>query len=228
MADGRHGAVLFRDDAKRRQPRQHAVQRSDFQTDTANGRLLHRGRQAVCVLRPLEEREQDLEVDGWHREQLTWVWGHTELGNWGIKECLQGDCLSPTDISDESGAREVGSRLLYCVSPLVLVATFLAGALFLDVVLLSRKRWTRQLRLVELGLGLLAMASLVVMLVTAGAPRVAEAWFAARGWPIDSPDLLTAGATMRRIVLAGIWALLAWQVLQTVRRLARLFDAARV
>lgn len=117
---------------------------------------------------------------------------------------------------------DLGIRL-----PLTLLTAFWAGALALDIVLLRRKHWTRALRYVQIGVGIIAAAALVAMLVTAGPPRIDEAWFAARGWIIDSPDLLKAGTTLRRIVLAGIWALLGWQIWQTRRRILAIRSGAR-
>jgi hypothetical protein len=117
---------------------------------------------------------------------------------------------------------DLGIRL-----PLMLLTAYWAAALALDVVLLRRKHWTRALRYVEAGVGIVAAAALVAMLVTAGPPRLDEAWFAAQGWMIDSPDLLKAGTTMRRIVLAVIWGLLGWQVWQTRRRILSIRSAGR-
>lgn len=111
--------------------------------------------------------------------------------------------------------------------PLTLLTAFWGGALALDVVLLRRKHWTRALRYVEAGVGIVAAAALVAMLVTAGPPRIDEAWFATRGWIIDSPDLMKAGSTMRRIVLAVIWALLGWQIWQTRRRILAIRSVRR-
>lgn len=117
---------------------------------------------------------------------------------------------------------DLGIRL-----PLTLLTAFWAGALALDVVLLRRKHWTRALRYVEIGVGIIAAAALVAMLVTAAPARIDEAWFAARGWSIDSPDLLKAGTTMRRIVLAVIWGLLGWQIWQTRRRILAVRSGGR-
>jgi hypothetical protein len=117
---------------------------------------------------------------------------------------------------------DLGIRL-----PVTLLAAYWAGALALDVVLLRRKHWTRALRDVEIVVGMVAAAALVAMLVTAGPARIDEAWFAARRWTIDSPDLLHAGTTMRRIVLAVICGLLGWQVWQTRRRILAIRSARR-
>jgi len=112
---------------------------------------------------------------------------------------------------------DLGIRL-----PLTLLTAFWAGALALDVVLLRRKHWTRALRYVEIAAGVIAAAALVTMLVTAGPHRIDEAWLAARGWVVDSADLLGAGTKLRRLVLALIWALLGWQLWQTRRRILAL------
>jgi hypothetical protein len=117
---------------------------------------------------------------------------------------------------------DLGIRL-----PLALLTTFWAGALALNVVLLRRKHWTRALRYVEIGVGMVAAAALVAMLVTAGPARIDETWFAARGWIVDSADLLGAGTKLRRLVLALIWGLLGWQIWQTRRRLLALRPAGR-
>ena len=87
---------------------------------------------------------------------------------------------------------DLGIRL-----PVALLTAFWAGALALNVVLLRRKQWTRALRYVEIAVGVIAAAALLTMLVTAGPPRIDEAWFAARGWTIDSPALMKAGTTMQ-------------------------------
>jgi hypothetical protein len=112
---------------------------------------------------------------------------------------------------------DLGIRL-----PLALLTTFCAGALALNVVLLRRKHWTRALRYVEIGVGMVAAAALVAMLVTAGPARIDETWFAARGWIVDSADLMGAGTKLRRLVLALIWGLLGWQIWKTRRRLLAL------
>jgi hypothetical protein len=112
---------------------------------------------------------------------------------------------------------DLGIRL-----PLVLLTAFWAGALALNVVLLRRKHWTRAFRRLEIALGVVAAAALVAMLVTPGPHRVDEAWFVARGWTIDSVELLGAGTKLRRLVLALIAGLLAWQIWQTRRRILAL------
>lgn len=111
--------------------------------------------------------------------------------------------------------------------PLVLLTAFWSSALALRVVLLRRKHWTRALRRLEIAIGLTAAAALVAMLLTAGPARLDEAWFAARGWTVDSVELLGSGAKLRRLVLAVIWALLGWQVWQTRRRLLALRSGGR-
>jgi hypothetical protein len=117
---------------------------------------------------------------------------------------------------------DLGIRL-----PVALLTAFWAGALAVNVVLLRRKHWTRALRYVEVAVGVIAGAALVTMLVTAGPPRIDEAWFAARGWTIDSPALLKAGTTMRRIAMAVFLGLLGWQIWQTRRRILALRSGDR-
>ena len=117
---------------------------------------------------------------------------------------------------------DLGIRL-----PLLLLTAFWAMALALNVVLLRRKHWTRALRVLELANGVVAAAVLVAMLVTAAPARIDEAWFAARGWIVDSAELLGAGGKIRRLLLALIWALLGWQVWQTRRRFLAIRSSAR-
>jgi hypothetical protein len=117
---------------------------------------------------------------------------------------------------------DLGIRL-----PLALLTAFWAGALALSVVLLRRKHWTRALRRLEIAIGLTAAAALVAMLVTAGPARIDEAWFAARGWTVDSVELLGSGAKLRRLVLALVWGLLGWLIWQTRRRIVALRSGDR-
>lgn len=117
---------------------------------------------------------------------------------------------------------DLGIRL-----PLLLLTACWAMALALNIVLLRRKHWTRALRRLELGIGGVAAAALIAMLVTAGPARIDEAWFAARGWIVDSAELLGAGEKIRRLVLALIWVLLGWQIWKTRRRFLAIRSSGR-
>lgn len=110
--------------------------------------------------------------------------------------------------------------------PVWLLAAFWGGGVVLAAALLRRKRWTIGLRWLELGVGAAGIAAVIAMLTTATPHAINEDWFAARGWPIDAPELLRAGTTMRRLVLALLWSLLGWLCWQTVSR-ARQFTAGR-
>ena len=111
--------------------------------------------------------------------------------------------------------------------PLTLLTAFWGGALALNVVLLRRKHWTRALRYVEVAAGMIAAAAIVAMLARAGPARIDETWFAARGWIVDSAELLGAGTKLRRLVLVGLWGLLGWQIWQTRRRILAIRSARR-
>ena len=108
---------------------------------------------------------------------------------------------------------DLGFRL-----PVLWLGLFWAGSLVVDAVLLRRQRWTGALRGADLALAVVGALTLGMMLWTAGPPRIDEAWLAARAWALDDPDRLRAGTTMHRLVLAGMVAMLAWQLYTIVRR----------